>query len=192
MLFWKWASGKLISREIVNALYGAIRLMKFDVAGRSYFNYTVEGFWRSFVAAILAFPIFLALTFVHVWSFEGPIFQEVQLVVLRYATGWLVYPLVVLVLVKVLNRTANYVAYIITINWLAVPQWALACAVGALGHATGPDIGNLLAVFLLMLLVYYDFFVTRIVLDLTTGRAAMVVLIGMLVAMVLDITILGT
>jgi len=182
----------LISREIASALNGAIRLMKFDVTGRDYFNYTAEGFWRSFLAAILALPIFLALTFVHFWSFEGPIFQEVQLAVLRYATGWLVYPLVVLVLAKVLNRTANYVAYIITINWLAVPQWALAGGVGALGHATGPDIGNLLAVFLLMLLVYYDFFVTRIVLDLTTGRAAMVVLIGMLVAMVLDITILGT
>ena len=73
-----------------------------------------------------------------------------------------------------------------------MPQWALTCAVGALGYAIGPDVGNLLAVFLLILLVYYDFFVTRIVLDLTTGRAAMVVLIGMLVAMVLDITILGT
>ena len=166
--------------------------MKFDVAGRGYFNYTVVGFWRSFFAAIAALPVFLVLALVHAWSLEGPIFPEVQLSVLRYATGWFIYPLVVLVLVKVLNRTANYVSYIITINWLAVPQWVLAGAVGVVGHATGSEVGNLLAICLLMLLVYYDFFIARIMLNLTAGKAALVVLIGMLVAMLLDIVILGS
>lgn len=166
--------------------------MKFDIAGRGYFNYTVAGFWRSFSAAIVALPVFFILVFVHASSLDGASFSEVQRAVFRYATGWLIYPLVVLVLVKVLDRSANYVSYIITINWLAVPQWVLACAVGVMGHAIGAELGNLLAIFLLMLLVYYDFFVARIVLNLTVGKAALVVLIGILVAMVLDIVILGT
>lgn len=181
----------MIATEISNALHGAVRLMKFDVAGRSYFNYTVTGFFRSFIAAIVALPVFLILVFVHARSLEGSSVPEVQLAIFRYVTGWLIYPLVVVVLVKVLDRTANYVAYIITINWLAVPQWTLVCVVGAVGHVTGPEVGNLLAILLLILLVYYDFFIARIVLDLTVGKAALVVLIGMLVAMVLDTVILG-
>ena len=89
----------MIAREILNALYGAFLLMRFDVAGRNYFNYTVTGVWRSFSAVIVALPVFLGVIYMHTRTSQDPISLEVQQSIFRYATGWLVYPLVALVLV---------------------------------------------------------------------------------------------
>jgi len=161
--------------------------MKLDLAGRGYFNYTIGGFWRSFSAAIIAFPIFLALTLLHSWLHRGQEFLELEVAGLRYLAGWLTYPLVTLLLVKLLDRTANYVAYVITINWLMVPQLLLSLVVSAFRLAIPPEAGALLTIFLLMLLVYYDFFISRTVLDLTAGKACLVVFIGLLVTSVMDI-----
>lgn len=128
----------------------------------------------------------------HTWSGEGPVSFEVWQSVLRYGTGWLVYPLVALVLVKILDRMENYAAYIITNNWFGVLQWLLIGLVSTVGHAFGSELSNLISICLLMLLIYYDFFIARVVLDLPAGRAALVVFIGVLSGMVLDTLILDT
>ena len=182
----------MIAREILNALYGAFLLMRFDVAGRNYFNYTVTGFWRSFSAAIIALPVFLGVIYMHTRTSLDPISLELQQSIFRYATGWLVYPLVALVLVSILGRMESYVAYIITNNWVGVSQWVLVGLVSMVGPAWGSELSNLVSICLLMLLVYYDFFIARLVLDLTPGRAALVVFIGVLTGMVLDALILDT
>lgn len=182
----------MIAREILNALYGAFLLMRFDVAGRNYFNYTVTGFWRSFSAVIVALPVFLGVIYMHTRTSQDPISLEVQQSIFRYATGWLVYPLVALVLVRVLDRMESYAAYIITNNWFGVSQWVLVGLVSMVGDAWGSELSSLVSICLLMLLVYYDFFIARLVLDLTVGRAALVVFIGVLTGMVLDALILGT
>ncbi len=182
----------MIAKEIMSALYGALLLMRLDVAGRNYFNYTVGGFWRSFSAAILALPIFMGLIYMHTWTSEDPISVVLQQSVFRYAAGWMVYPLVALVLVKILGRMENYAAYIITNNWFGVPQWALVSLVNTVGQVTGSEVSNLISIGLLMLLVYYDFFIARVVLDLTVGKAVLVVFIGILAGMLLDVAILDT
>ena len=43
-------------QEVLSALYGAYRLAWFDVSGMTFLNLTVEGFWRSFFAAVLVAP----------------------------------------------------------------------------------------------------------------------------------------
>jgi hypothetical protein len=55
----------------------------------------------------------------------------------------------------------------------------------------GGFIGELLPVLLLVLLLSYDFFITRLVLELSLGKTALVVTIGILVAVLLDTLILG-
>ncbi len=180
----------MIGREIFNALYGAFLLMRFAAAGCNYFNSTVAGFWRSFGAAVIALPLFLGVVYVHTWAGEGVVSFDVRQSIFRYGTGWLVYPLVALLLVKILDRMENYVAYIITNNWFGVPQWLLVGLVNSVGQASGSELSNLISICLLLLLVYYDFFIARVVLDLTPGRAALVVFIGVLSGMVLDTLIL--
>ena len=180
----------MIGREIFNALYGAFLLMRFAAAGCNYFNYTVAGFWRSFGAAVIALPLFLGVVYVHTWAGEGVVSFEVRQSIFRYGSGWLVYPLVALVLVKILDRMESYVAYIITNNWFGVAQWLLVGVVSTVGQASGSELSDLISICLLLLLVCYDFFIARLVLDLTVGKAVLVVFIGVLSGMVLDTLIL--
>ena len=84
----------------------------------------------------------------------------------------------------------SYAAYIITNNWFGVLQWLLVGLVSTVGQAFGSELSNLISICLLMLLIYYDFFIARVVLDLPAGRAALVVFIGVLSGMVLDTLIL--
>ena len=43
-------------REIIAALFGSWRLMRFDADGMNWFDFSSAGFWRSFYAALPAAP----------------------------------------------------------------------------------------------------------------------------------------
>ena len=74
---------------------------------------------------------------------------------------------------------------------MAVPQWGLVVVMTFISKVLGGFIGELLPVLLLVLLLSYDFFITRLVLELSFGKTALVVTIGILVAVLLDTLILG-
>ena len=63
--------------------------------------------------------------------------------------------------------------------------------VSYLGMALGGIVGDLFVLSLLMLLLYYDYFVTRLVLGLGFGKTILVVVIGVLLAVLLDALILS-
>ena len=63
--------------------------------------------------------------------------------------------------------------------------------VSYLSMALGGILGDLFVLSLLMLLLYYDYFVTRLVLDLGFGKTILVVVIGLLLAVLLDALILS-
>ena len=46
-------------QEVASSLYGAWRLACLDESGMGYFNISVEGFWRSFFAAVLLAPVYM-------------------------------------------------------------------------------------------------------------------------------------
>ena len=177
--------------ELVASLFGAWCLIKFDPRGLSYFNCSVEGFWRSFFAAVIALPLFIALSSMHAYEIEGEPSSSFGVHLFRYAVGWAAFPIVMAILARVLDRTGHYASYIIAVNWMAVPQWALVLFASSAGTALGGAAGGLIPVLLLMLLLYYDFFITRIALDLPVGKTLLVVIIGVLLGFVLDALILG-
>ena len=47
--------------EVLRSLYGAYRLAFLDQSGMAHFNLSVDGFWRSFFAAVLVAPGFAVL-----------------------------------------------------------------------------------------------------------------------------------
>ena len=178
-------------KEIRVSLAGAWRLMMFDSGGLNSLNHSVDGFWRSFFAAVVAVPLFLIANFLHTSELLAAPSSGTGVHLFRYTLGWIAFPLVMVVLTRLLNRTHRYASYIIAINWLAVPQWALVLVVSAFGMVLGDSVGNLMPMLLLVLLLSYDFFITRIVLELTVGKATLVVTIGVLLAVLLDTLILG-
>ena len=177
--------------ELVASLFGAWCLIKFDPRGLSYFNCSVEGFWRSFFAAIIALPLFVALSSMHTYEINAESSSSFGVYLIRYAVGWAAFPIVMAILARMLDRTGHYVRYIIAVNWMAVPQWALVLFASSAGTALGGAASGLIPVLLLLLLLYYDFFITRVALDLGVGKALLVVIIGVLLGFVLDALMLS-
>ena len=176
--------------EIMASLFGAWCLIRFDPRGLNYFNHTADGFWRSFFAAVIALPLFLTLSIIHTHEAEAGRSISTSIHLLRYALGWVVFPAVMVILTRLLDRTGHYASYIIALNWMGPPQWALVLAASSVGMALGGAVGDLIPMLLLVLLLCYDFFITRLVLNIGIGKTVLVVTIGVLLGIILDALIL--
>ena len=58
--------------ELRLALVGSLRLARGDRGGLDCFDRSLEGFWRSFRAAIIAYPLYLILLTMRVSVADGP------------------------------------------------------------------------------------------------------------------------
>ena len=70
-------------QEIVASLYGAWRLMRLDPTGMTYFNLSSDGFWRSFFAAVMIAPFYVALAYI---KFAGEPEARAALMALDFAS----------------------------------------------------------------------------------------------------------
>jgi len=173
-------------QEIWSSIYGAFRLACFDESGHSHFNLTVEGFWRSFFAAVLIAPGYAILAsqgFVasgeslSVWSF--------LVHVAYYAASWIVFPLTVFFAIGMLNLGHRYIALIVAVNWAAVIEVSVMVAGFSVALILPPDAASLLIVAIVIALVIYQWFVIRTALQSTGALAFAFVLFGLLISAML-------
>ncbi len=125
----------IAAREIVYSLYGAYRLCRFDPQGLAYFNPTLEGFWRSFVAALIVAPAHCLLTIINLRdvAIEASLARVVAIETLAYVILVFAYPLVVFHICQMMGRSERYFTYIVAYNWAGVIQIALILPATALG-----------------------------------------------------------
>lgn len=172
-------------REIGLSVQGAWRLLRFDAAGMSGFNISVEGFWRSFFAAVLVAPAFVILMFIDIMDREAPValFRVVVIESAAYVIGWGLYPVVALGLTAILARTKNFVAFIIAYNWSSVPQMAIYVP-AVLVDATGflPE-GMKFSLAAYVAVTVYKWFVARTALQVGGGTAIGVTIMEILTGM---------
>jgi hypothetical protein len=169
--------------EVLSALYGAYRLARLEPAGMTYFNLTVDGFWRSFFAAVLVAPAYAILIGERVAG--APETVDLGALILTETTGyvlaWCAFPLIAVGLTRLLGLSRNYVALIIALNWSAVLQTAVFLAVILLG----PLFPELLATLLMTLttgaILGYQWYVIRTALQTTGGIALMLLLVDLVV-----------
>lgn len=86
-----------ILNEATASLLGAYRLAHFDPRGMSCFNTSVEGVWRSFLAAVIVAPLFAVLLAV-VYPTMDPAPDVARFVIVEiegYVVSWVAYPLVI-------------------------------------------------------------------------------------------------
>ncbi|HYM33254.1 MAG TPA: hypothetical protein VEU47_18285 [Candidatus Cybelea sp.] len=113
--------------EIVRSVYGAWRLAHLDASGMIHFNQTIEGFYRSFAAAVLVAPLYFIQVLVQ-WDSDAAhavangqtpdsMGQSLTLEFATYAIGWLMYPALVALISRPLALNQRYVPYIIAYNW---------------------------------------------------------------------------
>ncbi len=167
------------AREVASSLYGALRLARLDAGGMAFFNRSLEGFWRSFFAAVIVAPGYAVLTIRELdpaLAAARPV--RVFLVeAIAYIIGWVAFPLVMAYVCDLLEREERYIGFIVAYNWAVVVQMAGFLLVS--GLASAPFLSGLAAHLLVfaafLAILFYQWFIARTALGIETGRAIMVV-----------------
>ncbi len=176
--------------EIKSSLYGAYRIARLDAGGLAHFNVSVEGFWRSFFAAIVVAPAYVLLLLVRNAALQnqlsdtGPMPTEISFApeFITYVIGWITWPLIMLLVARLLSRTENFVPYIIVYNWANCIQVGLLLPVAVLtqGSVFPPEIAAIIGVVVTGLVLFYLWFIARMVLAVQGWAAAGIVIIDIL------------
>ncbi len=171
--------------EIAYGVYGAWRLARLDPAGMNYLNRSIEGFWKSFFAAVLAAPahaLILWLQLANLTIAAGPL-RLVVVESLIYAVSWLAFPFIMFYLTQTLDRAKEYQGFVVAYNWAQVVQLLVVLPVVfaiADDRLPGP-IANLLYAGLLAAVLGYEWFIARTALALSGVGAAGVVALAFVV-----------
>lgn len=193
------------SREITLGLYGAFRLALLDVRGMAYFNCTEAGFWRSFTAAAIAAPGFVALTILHLLHPQGMemleaagSFRVLSIEAIAYVIGWVAFPLAIFYISAVLDRQKEFIRFVVAYNWSGVVQIVVLVPIVSLNayEIFPQSIGALLSMAITLALFYYQWFIAKTALKITAAPAAMVVCINValsiLITGIANILLYGT
>jgi len=165
--------------EVRLALAGTWRLARGDRGGLSCFDRSVEGFWRSFRAAVISYPLYLVLLAMRVsvaeWQRSGG-WRIVTVETIGYVIGWVAFPLLMLTVTQRLGRAHRFFDFMVPYNWCQLPQSALFVLVGLaveggmLGPPSAEGIGTV-AVVATFVYEWYVWYIARVALD-TAGLAA--------------------
>jgi hypothetical protein len=176
--------------ELSRGLFGAWRLAHLDPRGLSFFDNSIEGFWRSFQAALVAAPgyaLLVALKMIETPAVE-PMTRTVLIEGIAYAIGWTAYPLAAFYVVQALDRPQRYCGYIVAYNWANVLQVAVYLPVMALSASQllPEDIAGYVAVATTLLVLYYQWFIARVALDIGGMPAATLVVLDLALALIIN------
>lgn len=133
--------------EIAASLYGAFRLALFDKSGFDYFNKSRDGFWGSFFAAAIAFPVFILFAFYRFDDLSnqpGLTISSLRFILVEtvfFAISWLAYPVLMLTVSGLLGRTNRYFDYMVPYNWAIGVQSLLYVPLGLLIFSGGISVG---------------------------------------------------
>ena len=173
------------------ALAGTLRLAVGDRGGLACFDRSLDGFWRSFRAAVICYPLYLLLLAMRItlaeWERSGG-WHIVTVETIGYVIAWVAFPLLMLNVTRVIGRAHRYFDFMVPYNWCQVPQSVLLVLVGIesetgiLGAQAGETI-DLVAAFATLV---YEWYIARIALETTGSAAAFVVLVDLVLGVALS------
>jgi hypothetical protein len=168
-------------REIVYAVYGAWRLLRFEARGLTFFEDSVPAFWRSFFAAAIVAPAYLIMTVTHLANSEaeaGPL-QVLTVELPAYVILWTALPLALFYITRAIGKEDRFLIAVIALNWSAIIHVALSLPIHLVTQAQliPPPIGDLLSLGLFVFLLIYEWFIVRTALTVGGLAAAAVVLL---------------
>ena len=177
--------------EVQLALTGCLRLARGDRGGLSCFDRSLDGFWRSFRAAVICYPLYLVLLAMRVsvakWETSGG-WRIVTVETIGYVVAWVAFPLLMLNVVRWIGRTHRFFDFMVPYNWCQVPQSALfvlvglVSAVGVLSTQASQAIDIVAAIATLV----YEWFIARVALDTTGLVAVFVVLLDLVLGVLIS------
>jgi hypothetical protein len=182
----------MMAGPVAYALYGALRLARLDRSGIAYFDRTLEGFWHSYQAAVLAFVPYLLSVQLDItdeqWEKSGPL-RIYAAMTIGYVVFWAGYPLVILPVLRRLGRGNRIFDFLVPYNWAQFLETSALLFVQALAAgAVLPKAAGVAALATLQVAtLVYEWFIAQVSLELPPGAAAMVVAINFLFTVVVAI-----
>ena len=167
-------------RTIITAgLAGALLLARGRAEGLSLVESSPAGAWRSFAAALICLPAFLALRF-FAWATlgmpPGGLGRGLAAEIIGYTLAWVAFALASLPLAQAWGRGAEWPRFIAAWNWTNVVQYLVLLVLtvpGALGLP--PGLAQVLTLAGLAYAIWLEWFVVRVALGMDGARSAMVV-----------------
>ncbi len=180
-----------IATETLRALYGTWRIAHGDARGVGYFNFTINGFWRSFIPPVIVFPAFALLRWHDLGSApdDFPVVRYLSIETIAFVIKWLAFPLVMHHITAVLERQSRYIAFITVYNWSSVLQMGVYLLALLLGTAfPGLGAGGFALISVVAMMVYGGYIV-MITLSVPVFNAVAIVMLDFLLS--LTITVIG-
>ena len=174
-----------MSSETLRALYGTWRIARGDANGLTFFDFSLNGFWRSFLAAIIVFPAFAFLRWHDLLDApeDFPVGRYMTVEVVAYVIKWLAFPVLMYQVMPILGRTERYIGFITVYNWSSVLQMAVylvALLLGVLFPMLGP--GGFVMVAVIAMLVY-GVYIARLTLSVPIPTASAIVMADFLLSL---------
>ncbi len=182
-------------RDIVYGIYGAWRLARRDRGAMTYFERTVEGFWKSFFAALIVAPgyalvIIFDLSQVDV---EAGVLRIFLVQSCAFVIGWTAFPVAVHYVCEVIDKKEAFIGYIVAFNWGKVIQIAVFLpAIGLIALDILPGSwGWLLRWVVLFLILGYEWLITRTALGVSAMGAVGFVVLDLVIDLIIHRVTLG-
>ena len=168
--------------EIVSSFIGAWRVFRLDPDAMRWFDTSLEGFWRSFFAAVLALPSFaVAYAFLVADMEEAPEpAVAFMLGAIAYGASWVAFPVVAAVVVRPMGYGRHFVPYIVAHNWCAalVAQAYLVVEILIRIGVFAGDLSGFVKIVLFAVTLWYGWRVARAALGASMSLAAAMVVLA--------------
>jgi hypothetical protein len=173
------------------ALTGLWRLAHGDHGGLRCFDRSLDGFWRSFRAAIFCYPLYLVLLLMRVaaadWQSSGGL-RILTVETIGYIISWTAFPLAMLSVTRWIGRPSRFFDFMVPYNWYQLPQSVLFVLVG-LASANGPADSlaiQALGIVAAAAVIGFEWYLARVALAATRSAAALVVLVDLALGALID------
>ena len=177
--------------EARQALVGTLRLARGDRGALACFDRSLEGFWHSFRAAFIAYPLYLVLLTMRVttaeWERSGGL-HIVAVETIGYVIAWAAFPLIMLSVTRWFDRGHRFFDFMVPYNWSQVPQSALFVLVGLeteSGVLAAPA-GQAIDIAAALAVLVYEWYIARLGLDTTASAAALVVFVDLVLGLLIS------
>jgi hypothetical protein len=154
----------------------------------NFFDRTIEGFWKSFFAAVIVAPGYFLMILLDVSQLEisaGPLrILVVQLLI--YVIVWAAFPLVMYAWAQNIGRATEYTGFIVAYNWAQVVQMLLVLPASLLvaGHFLPAGVVPLVNVAVLIVLLFYEWFIARTALAISGPAAVGVIAVAFFIGLI--------
>jgi branched-subunit amino acid transport protein AzlD len=177
--------------EVRQAMIGALRLARGDRGGLSCFDRSLDGFWRSFRAAVISYPFYLVLLSMRVtvgeWERSGA-FLIITVETIAYVIAWTAFPLVMLIVTQRIGRRHRFFDFMVPYNWSQLPQSVLFVLVGLETESgvLGAQPAQAIEIAAAVAVLVYEWFIARVALETTAAAAVFVVFVDLLLGVLIS------